>query len=340
MAIFYRENAFFMFTLAIIGATGAVGREFISILEKTSFTGRLLFFSRQEDRIVFRGKEYPIKVLCENNLPKCDLAIFCTEEGVSRKYIPLFRSSHIDVIDLSSAYRLDPQVPLIIPEINSRLLDGHQGLIASPNCVVTLMLLAVAPMVDELDVEKIIVTTYQSASGAGEKAMQSLLEESLEFFKTGKRQPGFFPHPYAFNLFLHDSQREGETYNSEELKIIQETRKILSKPNLIVSPTCVRVPVLRAHSLSIHLTCKRKVDITQATNILKKSAGIQYQPSQAVTPLEVSGKEKVLCGRLRTDFCDPYSLEMWVIGDQLLKGAALNAWQIAQHCIKASLVSR
>ncbi|GAB4187263.1 MAG: aspartate-semialdehyde dehydrogenase [Simkaniaceae bacterium] len=322
------------YSVAIIGARGAVGRELLSLLEKKNFplSGLCLFGSNQ-DSMPFQDLDLPVHPLKDAEIPACDIAFFCATSEISKKYIPLFLEKGSLNIDLSSAFRGDPNVPLVIPEINAKEIAGHKGIIASPNCIVALLALVLSPLMSVFSIQKVIVTTYQAASGAGEAAMNSLIAETKEFLETGCLQSDYFPVPYAFNLFLHDSPQDTAGYTEEENKIIYEAKKILSAPNLSISPTCVRVPVLRAHSMSVHIQCRNPVDIKKVRRILTQTQGVCFTSDRFLSPQQAAGKEEILCGRARLDHFDPRCFELWIVGDQLLKGAALNAFQIAEHSV-------
>ncbi len=290
------------FRIGIVGSRGIVAQELIHLLEQRNFSKDALFLFQRGDLHpkVFEG---------------LDLVFFCSSNEVSRKYIPY--ASDALVIDSSSAFRSDPNVPLIIPEINADEMRNHKGVIASPNCTATLMLLAVAPLYRTFGIERLLVTTYQAASGGGKKLLSRLKEESTDLLQDRTPTSSL---PYGFNLFLHESP-------DEEIKMVEESRKILKDPHLRMHATCVRVPVMRAHSMVVNVTFTEKTNVQTIETILASAPGITLHPNP--TPAMASGKLDVYVGRIRTDPTFDNSFDFWIVGDQLLKGAALNALQIA-----------
>lgn len=324
--------------IAIIGAKGIVGQEILSLLhtKKFSFTS-LTLFGREQSSLTYKENVLPIIPLHSENIGSYDLAFFCAGSVVSQKFITEFRKKTDLIIDLSSYFRMDKQVPLIVPEVNIGQGYHHSGLIASPNCIAAIASLALYPLHQQYKLKRAVITTYQAASGAGYKAMQALLEETEHYLLDKKSSPSFFPVPYAFNLFLHNSPTDAFGFNAEERKIQKEIQKILSIPNCPISPTCVRVPTLRAHSMSINAEFLYPIELSEAIEAIQNAPGIQYSPN--ATPQMASGKEDVFCGRLRRDE-SINGLDIWVMGDQLLKGAALNAYQIAEYLmLKAPIQS-
>lgn len=315
--------------IAIIGAKGIVGQEILSLLhtKKFSFTG-LTLFGREQSSLTYKENVFPIIPLHSENIGSYDLAFFCAGSVVSEKFIPEFRKKTDLIIDLSSHFRMDPFVPLIVPEVNIEQVYDHSGLIASPNCIAIIASVALYPLHQQYRLKRAIIATYQAASGAGYKAMEALLEETKHYLLTKKSPPSFFPVPYAFNLFLHNSPTDAFGFNAEERKVQVEIQKILSIPNCAISPTCVRVPTLRAHSMSINAEFNYEMELFDAIEIIQNAPGIQY--CIKATPQMASGEEDIFCGRLRRDPAIN-GLDMWVMGDQLLKGAALNAYQIAKY---------
>lgn len=328
-----------MVNIAIIGATGAVGKEILKLLEKRAFpvSNLKLFASAQSHgvRIPFRRQELTVEEISEEKLKGFDYAFFAAGRTVSQHYAPIAVQYEAVVIDLSSHFRMDPEVPLIIPEINSHALHKHSGIIASPNCTATMLLLAIAPLHRQVPVRRIVMATYQAASGAGARAMRDLEEEARAVLNQETYRREVIPFPYAFNLFVHNSPMNSDLYNDEEMKILLESRKILEAPDLLINASCVRVPTLRAHALAINAEFDGPMDCMRARAILHKSQGISLfedlEKKQFPMPIDASGKEEVLCGRIRNDFTKENTIDLWVVGDQLLKGAALNAVQIAEQ---------
>lgn len=291
-------------SIVVIGAHGLVGKELQHVLTKRAFPC--------EDLRLFHSSDLP-------DFSGVDLAFFCTSADVSKTLIPKALQCGVSCIDSSSAYRMDPSVPLVIPEINKEALDAHKGIIASPNCTTTLMLMAVAPLCRTWKVTRAICSSYQAVSGAGWRAL-----ETLEMAPT-------------FDAFLHESAQNAAGYNEEEEKMHLETQKILQERAFPVSATCVRVPVRRAHSLSVNITFETEITLEEAKQALQNASGIEYaDPPPSAN--EASNKEPIFCSRLRRDRTNPKSLELWIVGDQLLKGAALNSVQIAEEIITRSLL--
>jgi aspartate-semialdehyde dehydrogenase len=324
-------------TIAIVGATGAVGQEIMRVLEKRQFPVQKLRCFASESSIgktlIFRGQEVRIEPI---DFEGVDLAFFCAGKKISEKYIP---EAKCLVVDSSSAFRMD--VPLIIPEINPHAIQGT--VIASPNCTATMMLMALAPLHRHVPIKRIVMSTYQAASGAGFRAMQELEEETRARLENRSFKPTIMPHPYAFNLFAHNAPMTQSNYNEEEVKVIEESRKILEAPELKIAVTCVRVPVLRAHSETLNVEFSAPLSAETARNILEKAPGVQiledWKHNRFPMPHDASGKDDVFVGRIRQDLSQPNTLDLWVVGDQLLKGAALNAVQIAEVIFKRSCVT-
>ncbi len=332
-------------TLAIVGATGAVGQEIMHVLERRLFpVKKLLCFAspRSAGKILnFCGRPIEVKPLTPACFKGVDCAFFAAGKKNSLQYIPEALSQGCLVIDSSSAFRMDPKVPLVIPEINLHALPSHQGLIASPNCTATMMLMAVAPLHRAVPIKRIILSTYQAASGAGQRAMIELEEETRAHLNCQPYQPTVMPYPYAFNLFAHNAPMTDSSYNEEELKVIEESRKILEAPELSIGVTCVRVPVLRAHSEALNVEFSAPFSPSQARGLLASAPGVQlledWTANRFPMPLDASGHDDVFVGRIRKDASHPNALDLWVVGDQLLKGAALNAVQIAEAVFAVTL---
>jgi aspartate-semialdehyde dehydrogenase len=327
-----------MKNIAIVGATGVVGGELLRILEKRHFPiGQLRCFASARSlgkTVLFRGQNVPLEILSADAFKDCDIALFCAGSKVSKQWIPKALECGVRVVDNSSAFRMDPNVPLIIPEINGNALQKHHPLAASPNCSTTIMLMAAAPLHRRFSIARIVAATYQAASGAGHVAMKELEEETLAHLEQRPYTRTAMPHPYAFNLFPHNSALNAEGYAEEEIKMLEETRKILGDPHIWVNATCVRVPVLRAHSEALNISFKEPVSVEECYEILKNAPGVTILEDRAhnrfAMPSDASLQDAVLCGRIRKDPSFPNTLDLWVVGDQLLKGAALNAVQIAE----------
>lgn len=327
------------YELAILGATGAVGREMAALLGEraTPCRIRLLASARSAGTpITVNGRVYEVQAVTERSFEDVAFAVFSAGAERSRQWAPIARSCGAVVIDNSSAFRMDRDVPLVVPEINPGDLSWHKGLIANPNCSTIVMNVPVWPLHCVNPVRRIVVSTYQAASGAGAAAMEELRTQSADHLAGRTVEPRVFPHPIAFNLFSHDSPIADDGYNAEERKMIEETRKIFHEPAVPIAVTCVRVPVMRAHSESINLTFERPITPDEVREILAEAPGVRLVDDRAgghfPMPIEASGQDAVLVGRVRQDPSQPAGsgIEMFVCGDQLRKGAALNAIQILE----------
>ncbi|NUL83394.1 MAG: aspartate-semialdehyde dehydrogenase [Armatimonadetes bacterium] len=322
---------------AIVGATGAVGSELLAILEQRQFPLsdlRLLASSRSAGRVVvWKGEARTVEPLDGASFEGVDVAFFSAGAERSREYAPIAVSQGALVIDNSSAFRMDREAPLVVPEINARAMNGAR-LIANPNCTAIILCMALAPLSKLATIKRVVASTYQSASGAGAQAMQELLDQTADYLAGRSIEPRIMPHPYAFNLFSHNTAIGEDGYNGEEAKVIEESRKILSMPELALTVTCVRVPVLRAHSISVNVEFDRPVDESEAREVLLASQGVRVVDDREHNlfpmPSEASGQDETLVGRIRQDNTNANALNLFVCGDQLRKGAALNAVQIAE----------
>ena len=330
-----------MHQVAVVGVTGAVGTEILRVMDRRGFPVaglRALASERSAgQRLTFRGEEVAIAAATEGSFQGIDLAFFSAGATRSRKLVPAASGAGAIVVDNSSAVRMDPTIPLIVPEINGGSLDAAAPIVANPNCVAAILTMAVGPLTKIGTLKRMVVSTYQSASGAGARAMDDLIVQTHDSLAGRPLVPKVLKHPYAFNLFSHDSDVEANLYNAEENKVGAETRKILDLPNLPLSVTCVRVPVLRAHSMSVNIEFEEAVTPALAMEALQSTAGIKlvddHENNHYPMPLEVSGKDDVFVGRVRRDPSCPTALNLFVCGDQLLKGAALNAVQIAEMLV-------
>ncbi len=325
--------------IAIVGATGAVGEELMLLLEERKFplaSLRCLASSRSKGTtLTFRGDKVSVELLDETSLDGVDIAFFAASSAVSKKYAPKAARQGTLVIDKSSAFRMDSSVPLVIPEINPHALREHAGIIACPNCTTAIMLMVLAPLHRHFGAKRIVVSTYQAISGAGTRAVQELLEESRAFLEQKPYSRTIFPFPAAFNVFPHDSSLSDNGYVEEELKIVEESHKILEDSSIRISATCVRVPTLRAHAESVNIEFESSVTVEEAYAVLRGSPGISLlesrQDNRFATPSDASHQDQVFYGRIRQDLSHARALELWIVGDQLRKGAALNALQIAER---------
>ena len=327
--------------VAIVGVTGAVGAEFIATMDRRGFAvSRLkaLASARSAGKTVeFRGKPVVIEELTERAFEGVDIALFSAGGGISRKFAPVAVKAGAVVVDNSSAFRMDPSVPLVIPEINARRIRQHKGIIANPNCAAITALVPLWPIHQQNRIKRVIISTYQAASGAGAAAMDELVESTRAHLNGEAFTPRVMPHPYAFNLFNHNTAIDPATgYNDEETKVINETRKIFEDDKIAVGVTCVRVPVLRAHSEAITFECEKPISENVVRTILAAAPGVKIVDDRVRNyfpmPIDASGQDDVLVGRIRKDLSDAsgHSISMFVAADQLLKGAALNAIQIAE----------
>jgi aspartate-semialdehyde dehydrogenase len=327
--------------VAVVGATGAVGVELVRCLEQRRFPlARLRLFASARSagkQLSFRGAPLTVEELTDSSFTGIDIALFSAGGSTSRRFAPLAVRAGATVIDNSSAFRMDPQVPLVVPEINPQALRGHHGIIANPNCCAIISITPLWPIHQVNRIVRLQLATYQAASGAGAAAMQELRESTRAYLEERAYTPRVLPHPYAFNLFSHNTRVDPDTgYNEEETKVIQETRKIFADPQIRVSATCVRVPVLRAHAMAITIECERPITPREVRALLARAPGVKLvdDPERNYFPMpqDASGTEPILAGRIRQDLSDPsgHSVALFVAGDQLLKGAALNAVQIAE----------
>ena len=324
--------------VAVLGSSGAVGCELLKILEERTFPiSELILLSSSRSagkRILWSGQEYITQEVNEKSFKNVDLVFASAGGSISKKWLPIIRDQRAILIDNSSAFRLKNDVPLIVPEVNSRDVYQHNGIIANPNCTTILLALVLAPLNSISKIKRIIVSTYQSASGAGQLAMEELKSLSKSYLEGNPQEPKILPFSLAFNLFLHNSPMQNNNYCEEEMKMINETRKILNNESLKISATCVRVPVLRAHSESVNIEFDYPIPIQQAILKLKESKGIDliqdFQANRFPMPEDVREKDNIAVGRIRKDLSNPNALELWLCGDQIRKGAALNAVQIAE----------
>ena len=331
--------------VAIVGATGAVGVEMIHCLEQRNFPVsrlKLLASPRSAGRkMKFRNEEITVQPLSEQSFNDVDVALFSASGSVSRQYAPIAVKAGAVVVDNSSAFRMDPEVPLVVPEINAGEMKRHKGIIANPNCAAIISITPLWPVHQKNRIKRLIVSTYQSASGAGAAAMEELVESTRAYLDGREYKNTVLPHPYAFNLFNHNTSINPETgYNDEETKVIAETKKIFGDKDIAVSATCVRVPVLRAHSVSMTFECENPIKASDVREMMKTAPGVRlvddWEHNYFPMPKDASGQDDILVGRIRQDLSDPsgHSVTMFTAGDQLLKGAALNAVQVAELLLK------
>ncbi|MBI5708637.1 MAG: aspartate-semialdehyde dehydrogenase [Armatimonadetes bacterium] len=325
--------------VAVLGATGAVGHEFVRLFEERNFpVGRLTLLASERSagkEIAFRGEKNVVQAVNDESFAGVDFGFFSAGAGRSKQYTPIARAAGATVIDNSSAYRMLPEVPLVVPEINQDAMTRDDTLIAVANCTAIILCMALYPLMKLGKMERVTVSTYQSASGAGAAAMRELEDQTRTVLAGGRAEPKVMPHPYAFNLFSHNTAINELGYNEEEWKVIQETQKILGVPDLRLGVTCVRVPVLRAHCESVTVEFEGEPPTVEAIRAaMAASPGVKLvddrEGNHFPMPSESSGQGDVLVGRIRRDISHPNAIALFISGDQLLKGAALNAVQIAE----------
>jgi aspartate-semialdehyde dehydrogenase len=336
--------------VAIIGATGAVGSRFLQILEERNFpikSLRLLASERSKGKkLVFKGEEYPVEVLTHDSFKGVDLVLSSAGAARSKEFLPSAVKAGAVCVDNTSAFRMDRDVPLIVPEVNAYAAQRHRGIIANPNCSTIQMVVALCPLHKAAKIKRIVVSTYQSVSGAGQKKVFELLRQSASIvrdsssFEIGrhnveKGEINEFPYQIAFNLFPHIDVFLDNAYTKEEMKMVHETRKILEDKSISITATAVRVPVLYAHSESINIETERKITRDKARQILSSSPGVVVidDPKGNMYPMpltDAEGKDAVFVGRIREDESIKNGLNLWVVSDNLRKGAALNTIQIAE----------
>ncbi len=333
------------YRVAIVGATGAVGLKFIECIERRKFpvSEVVLYASEKSEGKVLHvnGKPCRIVGLRKERVEKFDFAFFSAGSGISTQYAPLFAEKGGVVVDNSSAWRMDPGTPLVVPEVNPQDIAKHKGIIANPNCSTIQMVVALKPLHDAAGITRVVVSTYQAVSGAGGRALEEFENEVHALVvNTTPPKRAIFPRQIAFNAIAQIPQKDAflpNGYTGEEHKMIEETKKIMGDPSIRVSPTCVRVPVKNSHSESINVETLKKLTAAEAIALLRKAPGIVVSetPGDFPTPAEVSGRDETFVGRVREDWTVPNGLHLWVVADNILKGAALNAIQIAEVIIRS-----
>ena len=331
--------------VAVVGATGAVGVEFLHLLEQRRFPLaelKLLASARSAGKTMkFKGQDITVTELTEDSFEGVDIALFSAGGSISMHYGPIAARAGAVVVDNSSAFRMDPAVPLVVPEINPEAIFEHQGIIANPNCSTIIALVPLWPIHKRNRIRRLIAATYQAASGGGAAAMAELEQSTRAYLEGRDYPPSVLPHPYAFNLFSHNAKLDPVSgYNEEEIKMVRETHKIFGDDGIRISATCIRVPVLRAHSEALNIDCEQSITPDQVRDYLADAAGVKLvddrERNYFPMPRDASGIDDILVGRIRQDTSDPtgHSIALFVAGDQLLKGAALNAVQIAEYLVK------
>jgi len=328
--------------VAVAGATGVVGRQMLRVLEERNFpiaSLKLLASPRSKGaRLTFKGEELEVEVLSEDSFKGVDIALFSAGGGTSKHYAPFAAKDGCVVVDNSSAWRMDPEVPLVVPEVNAHDIAKHKGIIANPNCSTIQMVVVLKPLHDAATIRRVVVSTYQACSGGGSAALAELDAQSRALLAGEEAVCEVFPYPIAFNCLPAIPSRDGFTdsgYSTEELKMVNETKKIMGDDSIRVTATTVRVPVHTGHSESVNVETASKLSAAQAREILSQAPGVivQDDPNNNIYPhpLGAAGRPETFVGRIREDISHASALDMWIVSDNLLKGAAYNAVQIAEH---------
>ena len=333
--------------IAVIGATGAVGRVFLNILEERHFPAtsiRLCGKNSVGTAFEVMGENITVEEVTPKLLSEVDLAFISATTSVSKEVAPMAAAQGAVVIDDSSAFRMDSEVPLVVPEVNVEALETHQGIISIPNCSTTPLVMLLKPLDEINPVQRVIADTYQSVSGTGAAAVREMEKQSSDVLQNRPVKADVYPHRIAFNLIPHIGDFHNNGYSDEEMKMILETRKIMGKPDLKVSATCVRVPVSIGHSESVHIQLSNHMSVTEARSILESAPGIRVldDPNASVypMPIDAAGRDDVYVGRIREDLSERNSITAWIVSDNLRKGAGLNAIQIAEELLRRDLMHR
>ncbi len=332
------------YTVAVVGATGVVGAEMIKVLEQRSFpVGKLVPLASERSigrTVEWDGNEIPVEVLSAESFGGVDVALFSAGGNISLEFAPQAASAGAVVVDNTSAFRMEDDVPLVVPEVNPEAIEGYtkRGIIANPNCSTIQMVVALAPLNRLSHIRRVVVSTYQSVSGAGTEAMEELSRQSVALFSQREAKAEVFPHRIAFNCIPHIDKFLPDGYTKEEMKMVDETKKIMGDPSIRVAPTAVRVPVFCGHSESVNVEFDDPIDLEEAREALESAPGVKLvdEPNMCRYPMAVdaTGKDPVFVGRLRRDDSVENGLAMWIVADNLRKGAALNAVQIAEILIR------
>ena len=329
-------------TVAVVGATGAVGQTTLKLLEERQFpvkTLRVFASERSVGKTVpFHGEAMRLEPLGPNSFKGIELALFSAGSAQSKAFAPLAVQAGAVVVDKSSAFRMDPTVPLVVPEINAHALHGHRGIIACPNCTTIIAVMPLKPLHEVGQLRRVVATSYQAVSGAGVKGIEELHNQTQAWARGEALIPQHFLHQIAFNVIPHIDQFGADGYTGEEKKLVEEVRKILELPDLAISPTTVRVPVFTTHSIAINAETAQPVSPTRAREVWAQFPGLRVWDDPAQNrypmPVVVEGQDACFVGRIRHDLSHPCALNFWVVGDQLRKGAALNGIQIAERLLR------
>jgi aspartate-semialdehyde dehydrogenase len=334
------------FRVAVAGATGAVGREMLKVLEQRNFPASEIIplaSSRSAGSAVpYRDDELTVRELTEDSFEGVDLALFSAGGSVSERFAPIAARSGCVVVDNSSAWRMDPEVPLVVPEVNADALDGHQGIIANPNCSTIQMVVVLKPLHDAARIKRIVVSTYQAVSGTGQKAIDELESQVKQLFAMKEITPKVYPYQIAFNCLPQIDVFLANDYTKEEMKMVNETKKIMGDETIRITATTVRVPVFYGHSEAVNIETERKLTAKQARAILSQAPGVKVldNPSEKIYPMPLfaAGEDDTFVGRIREDESIANGLNMWIVADNIRKGAALNAVQIGEELIRRGLL--
>ncbi|MBD2340065.1 aspartate-semialdehyde dehydrogenase [Calothrix sp. FACHB-156] len=334
------------YNVAILGATGAVGTELLELLASRDFPVanlKLLASEKSVGRTLsFKGENLPIEAVSDRAFDGIDIVLASAGGSTSKNWASKAVEKGAVVIDNSSAFRMKEEVPLVVPEVNPQAAAHHQGIIANPNCTTILLAVALWPLHKVRPIKRLVVATYQSASGAGAKAMTEVQTQASAILSGQPAVAEVLPYPLAFNLFPHNSPLNDQGYCEEEMKMVNETRKIFGTQQIRITATCVRVPVLRAHSEAVNIEFEVPFSPEEAREIISRSPGVKliedWQANHFPMPIEATGRDEVLVGRIRQDISHPCGLELWLCGDQIRKGAALNAVQIAELLVEKNLL--
>lgn len=330
------------YRVAILGATGAVGTELLALLEERDFPLselKLLSSPRSAgQQLQFKGQAVTVEAVTADSFQGIDIVLASAGGSTSKEWAKAIVDAGAVMVDNSSAFRMDPEVPLVVPEVNPGAAQSHKGIIANPNCTTILMCLPLWPLHQAQPIRRLVVSTYQSASGAGARAMEELQVQSQAILNGEEPKAEILPHPIAFNLFPHNSPLDEQGYCEEEMKMVNETRKIFGTDDLRVSATCVRVPVLRAHSEALNVEFDQPFPLDKARELIADAPGVKlvedWKTNYFPMPMDASGQDDTLVGRIRQDLSSDNNLELWLCGDQIRKGAALNAVQIAELLVE------
>lgn len=330
------------YNVAVVGATGAVGNEMISVLEEREFPVenlRLFASERSEGtKLSFNGYEIPVETLKEDSFVDIDIAMFSAGAERSKVWAPIAAKSGCVVIDNSSQWRMNAEVPLVVPEVNAHDLKWHKGIIANPNCSTIQMVVVLKPIHDVAKIKRVVVTTFQAVSGTGKKAMDELLQQTVDLLNFKDITIQVYPHQIAFNVLPHIDKFLENGYTKEEMKMVNETQKIMGDSSIRVTATTVRVPVFRGHSESVNVETEKKITAHETRELLSKAPGVVVmdnpEKNEYPLPIYASGRDEVFVGRIRADESIENGINLWVVSDNLRKGAALNAVQIAEELIR------